>query len=106
MIKARFGSNIITIYDEDRNDDIIFDLRDVVSIKRYGKSKIILPPLGLSSEVRKVDTTTKILITLINKEDIILECGIFDRDQIEQWETAINDLYEKIAAQWRKYKRI
>ena len=106
MINVKFDHNIITIYDEDRNDDIVFDLNDVIVIRRIGKSKLLLPPMSGQAVNIKVDTATKIKFTFKNNEDITIDAGIFDRKQIEEWEPKIEEMYKKILAQWKKYKAI
>ena len=107
MINIKFEHNIAIIYDEDRNDDTVFDLNDVVVINRIGKSKLLLPPMsGCDSVVRKVDTATKIQLKLKNKEEILIDVGVFDRKQIEEWEPKVEEMYKKILAQWKKYKAI
>lgn len=104
MINIKFEHNIAIIYDEDRNDDTVFDLNDVVVINRIGKSKLILPPMSGMPVTRKVDTATKIQLKLKNKEEILIDVGVFDRKQLEEWEPKIEEMYKKILAQWKKYK--
>ena len=106
MINVKFEHNIVTIYDEDRNDDVVFDLNDVVVIRRIGKSKLLLPPMSGQTVNIKVDTATKIKFTFKSDEDVIIDAGIFDRKQIEEWEPKIEEIYKKILAQWKKYKAI
>ncbi len=109
MINVKLEHNIVTIFDEDTNDDIIFDLNDVITIRRIGKSKLILPMLpsvGDSNTVRKVDTSTKLKFTLKNKEEVLIDVGIFDRKKLDEWEPRIEEIYKKILVQWKKYKAI
>lgn len=106
MINIKFEHNIVTIFDEDRNDDIVFDLNDVIIIRRIGKSKLMLPPMSGQAVNRTVDTPTKIKFTFKSNEDIIIDVGIFDRKQIEEWEPKIEEMYKKILVQWKKYKAI
>lgn len=106
MINVKFEHNIVTIFDEDTNDDTIFDLNDVVTIRRIGKSKLMLPGIGDSNAVRMVDTSTKLKFTLKNKEEILIDVGIFDRKKLDEWEPRIEEIYKKILVQWKKYKAI
>lgn len=106
MINMKFEHNIVTIYDEDRNDDIVFDLNDVVVIRRIGKSKLLLPPMSGQTVNMKVDTATKIKFTMKNQEEILIDAGIFDRKELDEWEPKIEEIYKKILVQWKKYKAI
>lgn len=106
MINVKFEHNIVTIYDEDRNDDVVFDLNDVVVIRRIGKSKLLLPPMSGQAVNMKVDTATKIKFTMKNQEEILIDAGIFDRKELDEWEPKIEEIYKKILVQWKKYKAI
>ena len=43
---------------------------------------------------------SKIILGLSNKDKIIIECGFFDRDKLNEWEVELNRTYHQILDKW------
>lgn len=111
MITIKYNQNILHIIDEDLNDITSCSLYDIVTITYLGPSKIIFPSpcIDLNNPNKDltypVTTASKVIIKLINKDEIILDSGIFDRTKKDIWDKELRYAYNEIMKIWMKAKK-
>ena len=110
MITIKYNQNIIHIINEDTDDITSCSLNDIITIKYLGPSKIIFPAPTVSlncsnDKTYPIVTASKIIITLINQDDIVLDIGIFDNINRDIWDKELRTAYNQLMKLWMKAKK-
>ena len=111
MITIKYNQNIIHIINEDTGDITSCSLNDIITIKYLGPSNIIFPSPTISlscsnDKIYPIVPTSKIIITLINQDDIVLDIGILNNNiNSDIWDNELRTAYNQLMKLWVKAKK-